>query len=80
MDDTKSKPDSSAIERLRQEFPGHRIWRSRRWDGLPGEYVATLIDPCAGVDATVMRAGPEELRTELTKEAARAQGRIGSFR
>lgn len=47
---------------------------------MPGEYVATLLDARAGVDATAMRACIEELRTELLKEAARAQGRIRSFR
>ncbi|MGH2554167.1 MAG: hypothetical protein ACRDHO_00420 [Actinomycetota bacterium] len=64
--------DNPALDSLRKDFPGHRIWRSRRWDGQLGEYVATLIDPKAGVDATVMRADPVQLRDELTKEAARA--------
>ncbi|MEO3823178.1 hypothetical protein [Actinomadura sp. B10D3] len=66
--------DNPALDRLRKDFPGHHIWRSRRWDGQFGEYVATLIDPEAGVDATVMRPDPVELRAELMREAARASG------
>ncbi|MFB4305202.1 hypothetical protein [Actinomadura sp. GTD37] len=66
--------DNPALDRLRKDFPGHRIWRSRRWDGRLGEYVATLIDPSAGVDATVMRPNPVELRDELLREAVRARG------
>jgi hypothetical protein len=65
-------PDDQALIRLRKDYPGHRIWRSRRWDGAPGEYVATLIDPSAGVDATVMRPDPIELRRALDVEAGRA--------
>jgi hypothetical protein len=42
--------------------------------------MATLIDPRAGVDATVMQPGPGELRAELIREAARAQGRGRDFR
>ena len=67
--------DNPALDRLRKDFPGHHIWRSRRWDGRLGEYVATLIDPKAGVDATVMRPDPVELRDELMREAVRARGR-----
>ncbi|NVI88518.1 hypothetical protein [Actinomadura sp. BRA 177] len=73
MKDTSSF-DNPALDQLKKDFPGHRIWRSRRWDGEPGEYVATLIDPKAGVDATVMRPDPAELRAELMREAFRARG------
>lgn len=65
--------DNPALDRLQKDFPGHHIWRSRRWDGRFGEYVATLIDPKAGVDATVMRPDPVELRAELLREAVRAR-------
>ena len=44
------------------------------------EYVATLIDPAAGVDATVMRLDPVELRAELMREAARARGSVRDLR
>ena len=80
MEDTFSQPDNPDLERLRRDFPGHHIWRSRRYDGGLGEYVATLIDPNAGVDATVMRADPAELRAELKREAVRAGGRVRGFR
>lgn len=40
---------------------------------MPGEYVATLIDPDAGVDATVMRPNPFDLRTALLKERDQAK-------
>lgn len=79
MKDTSSF-DNPALDRLRNDFPGHHIWRSRRWDGQLGEYVATLIDPEAGVDATVMRPDPVELRAELMREAARASGRHRNVR
>ncbi|WP_165488455.1 hypothetical protein [Actinomadura formosensis] len=79
MKDTSSF-DDPALDRLREDFPGHHIWRSRRWDGRLGEYVATLIDPKAGVDATVMRADPVELRAELMREAVRAGGAYRNLR
>jgi hypothetical protein len=37
--------------------------------------VATLIDPSAGVDATVMRPDPIELRRALDIEASRAEAK-----
>ncbi|MEU6036232.1 hypothetical protein ABZ801_12560 [Actinomadura sp. NPDC047616] len=67
--------DDPAMERLRRDFPGHHIWRSKRWDGAPGEYVATLIDPTAGVDATVMQPNPTALRKALNAEAKRARAK-----
>lgn len=72
--------DNPALDRLRKDFPGHRIWRSRRWDGQLGEYVATLIDPKAGVDATVIRPDPVERRAELMREAVRAGGAFKGLR
>ncbi|TYK43816.1 hypothetical protein [Actinomadura decatromicini] len=60
---------------LREEFTGHRIWRALRSDGSSGEWVATLHDPAAGVDATVICRGSEELRAALVHERQRAAGR-----
>ncbi|MGP4026143.1 hypothetical protein [Actinomadura sp. 3N407] len=60
------------LDRLREEFTGHRIWRARRWDGRPGDWVATLHDPSAGVDPTVIRADSVALREALVLEAQRA--------
>ncbi|MFI0409940.1 hypothetical protein [Actinomadura sp. 3N508] len=42
-------------------------------DGLLGEWVATLHDPAAGVDSTVMCPTPETLRAALVEEAERAE-------
>ncbi|MFI0486798.1 hypothetical protein [Actinomadura sp. 9N215] len=70
--ETRAQTDDPVLRRLREEFTGHRIWRSRRWDGGPGEWVATLLDPAAGVDATVMRPNSAELREALVQEGRRA--------
>ena len=80
MEDTVSKPDNPALEILREEFPGHHIWRSRTSDGRLGEYVATLINPNAGVDATVIRPDLGALRAELMREATRAGGAVRNVR
>ncbi|MFB4308944.1 hypothetical protein [Actinomadura sp. GTD37] len=61
-----------ALARLRSEFTGHRIWRSVRGDGLLGDWVASLHDPAAGVDPTVIRSEPGQLREALLTEATRA--------
>ncbi|MGI5165720.1 hypothetical protein ACQEU3_15300 [Spirillospora sp. CA-253888] len=66
------QPDDRALERLRADFPGYRVWRGRRWDGAAGDWVATLHDPDAGVDPTVIRADAAALRAALVKEAERA--------
>ncbi|TMQ92546.1 hypothetical protein ETD83_27035 [Actinomadura soli] len=44
-----------------------------RSDGLLGEWVATLHDPAAGVDSTLMYPTPETLRAALVQEAERAE-------
>ncbi|MFI0482623.1 hypothetical protein [Actinomadura sp. 9N215] len=67
--------DDRAIARLRSDFSGHRIWRAVRSDGLLGEWVASLHDPAAGVDPTVMCPTAGELRAALVKEAERAERR-----
>lgn len=69
---TRAHNDDPALHQLRDEFTGHRIWRSRRWDGRPGDWVATLHDPAAGVDATVIRSDSGALREALVLERQRA--------
>jgi len=71
----RTAPDRRSLPQLQKEFPGHRIWRSTRWDGEPGEYVAPLIEPSAGVDATVMEPNPTALRKALNAEAERARAK-----
>ncbi|MBC6463751.1 hypothetical protein [Actinomadura sp. HBU206391] len=73
--DTRKATDDELLARLRREYPGHRIWRSVRYDGLLGDWVATLHDPAAGVDATVIRPTADELRAELDAERSRAAQR-----
>lgn len=71
--------EDERLARLRADHPGHRIWRSVRSDGLLGDWVATLHDPAAGVDPTVIRDSAEELaealRAERIRAARRAAGR-----
>ncbi|NKZ03439.1 hypothetical protein [Actinomadura latina] len=70
--ETRTQTEDPALRQLREEFTGHRIWRARRWDGAPGDWVATLHDPAAGVDATVIRSDSATLREALTQERQRA--------
>ena len=70
--ETRAQTDDPVLRRLREEFTGHRIWRARRWDGGPGDWVATLHDPSAGVDPTVIRPDSKSLRDALIEEAERA--------
>jgi hypothetical protein len=67
--------EDQQLARLRADHPGHRIWRSVRFDGLLGDWVATLHDPAAGVDPTVVRSSAEELREALHAERVRASHR-----
>ncbi|MFI0406304.1 hypothetical protein [Actinomadura sp. 3N508] len=67
--------DDQALARLRAEFVGYRFWRAVRVDGSLGEWVASLHDPAAGVDPTVMCPTAEELRAALVKEGQRAEMR-----
>ncbi|MFI0482736.1 hypothetical protein [Actinomadura sp. 9N215] len=73
--DTRTHPDDHALYWLRAEFAGHRIFRAVRVDGSLGEWVASLHDPRAGVDATVMCPTAEELRAALVREGERAEMR-----
>ncbi|TDC02369.1 hypothetical protein [Actinomadura bangladeshensis] len=70
--ETRAQTEDPALRQLREEFTGHRIWRARRWDGAPGDWVATLHDPAAGVDPTVIRSDSAALREALTQERQRA--------
>jgi hypothetical protein len=66
------KSDTRDLVLLRTDFPGHRIWRSVRYDGRLGDWVATLRDPGAGVDPTVIQSNADALRSALNVERARA--------
>ncbi|MFA1546776.1 hypothetical protein [Actinomadura chokoriensis] len=66
--ETRTQIEEPALRRLREEFTGHRIWRARRWDGRLGDWVATLHDPAAGVDATVICSDSAALREALVRE------------
>ena len=77
---TQAHPDDQALARLRADFTGHRIFRAVRRDGLLGEWVASLHDPGAGVDATVMCPTAETLRAALVEEAERAERERAWFR
>ena len=70
--DMPVNPTDQALARLREDFQGHRIWRSTRYDGKLGDWVATLHDPKAGVDPTVVRNTAQELREALADELDRA--------
>uniref|UniRef100_UPI003F494B77 hypothetical protein n=1 Tax=Actinomadura rifamycini TaxID=31962 RepID=UPI003F494B77 len=74
--ETHALSEESALVRLREEFPGHRIWRSRRPDGTPGLWVATLHDRSAGVDATVLRPDLDALREALADEREHAAQQV----
>ena len=71
--DTCAISDEDQLSRLRIEFPGHRIWRAVRKDGVSGDWVATLHDPSAGVDPTVIEDTADGLRDTLRLERARAR-------
>lgn len=73
--DTPVNPADQALAQLRQDFQGHRIWRATRYDGKLGDWVATLHDPKAGVEPTIVRTSAEELRKALTIELNRASTR-----
>ncbi|MES9543728.1 hypothetical protein [Actinomadura sp. NPDC000600] len=62
-----------ALADLRRDFTGYRIWRATRWDGRLGDWVASLHDPRAGVDPTVIASNPSALREALVHEGERAR-------
>jgi hypothetical protein len=59
------------MERLRVDFPGWRHWRTQE-DGVPSCWVATLRDPAAGVDATVICETAAQQREALINQARQA--------
>ncbi|RFU42761.1 hypothetical protein DZF91_04950 [Actinomadura logoneensis] len=65
-------PDDVALAQLRNDFPGHRIWRSARLDGRLGDWVASLHDPAAGIDPTVICSDATALRSALEEERQQA--------
>ncbi|TMQ92026.1 hypothetical protein ETD83_28290 [Actinomadura soli] len=78
--DTRTHPDDVDLARLRADFSGYRIFRAVRKDGSLGEWVASLHDPRAGVDPTVMCPTAEGLRAALVEEAERAERKWERFR
>lgn len=72
-DQTDPHSADKALAELRRDFTGHRIWRATRWDGRLGDWVASLHDPSAGVDLTVIRSSAAALREALNNEADRAE-------
>lgn len=70
-DETDTHAADEALAALRRDFSGHRIWRAVKWDGRLGDWVASLHDPSAGVDPTVIRSSAAALREALVNEAAR---------
>jgi hypothetical protein len=75
--ETQTSNDDRDLAQLRRDFTGHRIWRSVRWDGRLGDWVASLHDPTAGIDPTVIRSDAAALRDALREEAERAAARKG---
>ncbi|QXJ20619.1 hypothetical protein AGRA3207_001367 [Actinomadura graeca] len=70
---TTTCPPDDALAELRRDFTGHRIWRATRRDGRLGDWVASLHDPSAGIDPTVICSSPRALREALLDEADRAK-------
>ena len=75
--DEKRDLEDQELDRLRKEFTGHRIWRAVRWDGRLGDWVASLHDPAAGIDPTVVCSDAAALRAALRVEAERGAARRG---
>ncbi|MEV5574444.1 hypothetical protein AB0L06_30790 [Spirillospora sp. NPDC052269] len=72
---SKPSTDDQRLADLREEFSGHRIWRSPRRDGGLGSWIATLHDPTQGVDPTVIRDSADQLRSALLEERDLAERR-----
>ncbi|MFB4305853.1 hypothetical protein [Actinomadura sp. GTD37] len=68
--------DERELGRLRDDFGGWRIWRAVKQDGRLGEWVASLHDPSAGVEPTLMFPTAPLLRKALLRQAERARVRI----
>ncbi|MCW2938921.1 MAG: hypothetical protein JWN00_1906 [Actinomycetia bacterium] len=57
-----------ALDELRDEFPGWRLWRSKDHRGKPVDYVATLRDEQAGRVPTLIATTAWRLREELAEQ------------
>ncbi|WP_067488492.1 hypothetical protein [Actinomadura hibisca] len=67
-----SKDAARELAGLREDFPGHRVWRGRDGTGTAGSWIATLHDPAAGIEPTVIRTNAAALRAALVQEGERA--------
>ncbi|QXJ22121.1 hypothetical protein AGRA3207_003068 [Actinomadura graeca] len=72
---TRAQGEERELERLRADFTGWRIWRAVRRDGGLGEWVASLHDPRAGIEPTVMHPSASLLREALHEQAEKARVR-----
>ncbi len=57
-------PDERELDRLNDEYPGWRVWRSRK-DGVPAGWVATNENPHSTFDPTLHGETAEELERLL---------------
>ncbi|WP_067454291.1 hypothetical protein [Actinomadura macra] len=73
---TRAQLDEQELGRLRADFAGWRIWRAVRRDGGLGEWVASLHDPRAGVEPTLMFPSAQLLREALRGQAEKASVRF----
>lgn len=64
MDSLTPQSDKSELDRLNREYPGWRVWRSRRGDTLAG-WVASNLDPRSQYDPTLHGDTAEELEGRL---------------
>lgn len=78
MTEMRAEAEAAVLERMRADFPGYRIWRSKRGDGQLGDWVATLRVPVGGADATLMFSSPAELRAALIQAREQAADSMGS--
>lgn len=72
---TQAQVDEQELGRLRAEFGGWRIWRAVQRDGRLGEWVASLHDPRAGVEPTLMFPTAAQLRDALLQQAEKARAK-----
>ncbi|RNL81841.1 hypothetical protein [Halostreptopolyspora alba] len=60
----KASPERDVLARLSSEYPGWRIWRSRRGD-RPAGWVATNLDPSSDRAPTLYADTPGDLEAQL---------------
>lgn len=73
--DAQLQVDEWELGRLRADFGGWRIWRAVKQDGRLGEWVASLHDPKAGVEPTLMFPTAPLLRKALLQQAEKARAK-----